>query len=85
MDGARKLTCTAQSVPGRHIVNRDLSPNLRREPSLTVVGKHAPNQTYENRQRHCWPVASVVELRPNLGRGGLLRTHLPVVSAIRAP
>ena len=48
----------------------------------TVVRKNTTNQTYEDRQSLCWPIASVVKLRPDLGRGGLFRAQLLVVSVI---
>ena len=51
---------------------------------LTVVSKNTTNQTYKDRQSLCWPIASVVKLRPDLGGGGFLRAQLLVVSAIQA-
>ena len=64
-------------------VSRDALRRIQGRILPTIVGKYTTDQTYKDRQSLCWPITSIVELRPDLFRGGFLRAQLLIVSAIQ--
>ena len=65
-------------------VSYDIPWRFQRKVLPTIVGKYTTDQTYEDRQSLCWPIATIIEFRPDLFRSGLLRAQLFVVSPMQA-